>query len=130
MEFGEKRLGNWVVAKYDNEGLPFIRIKPVSGEFSWEYSNLDEIFPFIEAAMDNENTHNGFQTCLSIMGMFLHAKDPIFYDLYLKCLEVYADIAAKRNPTTQEEERQIIDEMKVEYEIAEELKNMDNKELE
>lgn len=130
MEFGEKRLGNWVVTKYDNEGVPFIRIKPVSGEFSWEYSSLDEIFPFIEAAMDNEDAHNGFQTCLSIMGMFLHAKDPIFYDLYLKCLEVYADIADKRNPTTQEEERQIIEEMKVEYEIAEELKNMDNKELE
>lgn len=129
MEFGKKRLGNWVITKYNNEGVPFIKIKPVSGEFSWEYSSFDEMFTFIEAAVDNEDVHSGFQTCLSIMGMFLHAKDPVFYDLYLKCLEVYADIADKRNPTTHEEEKQIIDEMKVEYEIAEELKNIDDKEL-
>lgn len=128
MEFGKKRLGNWVITKYNNEGVPFIKIKPVSGEFSWEYSSFDEMFTFIEAAVDNEDVHSGFQTCLSIMGMFLHAKDPVFYDLYLKCLEVYADIADKRNPTTHEEEKQIIDEMKVEYEIAEELKNIDEKE--
>lgn len=128
MEFGKKRLGNWVITKYNNEGVPFIKIKPVSGEFSWEYSSFDEIFTFIEAAVDNEDVHSGFQTCLSIMGMFLHAKDPVFYDLYLKCLEVYADIADKRKPSTQEEERQIIEEMKVEYEIAEELKNIDEKE--
>lgn len=128
MEFGKKRLGNWVITKYNNEGVPFIKIKPVSGEFSWEYSSFDETFTFIEAAVDNEDVHNGFQTCLSIMGLFLHAKDPVFFDLYLKCLEVYTDIADKRNPTTHEEERQIIEEMKVEYEIAEELKNIDDKE--
>lgn len=128
MEFGKKRLGNWVITKYNNEGVPFIKIKPVSGEFSWEYSSFDEMFTFIEAAVDNEDVHSGFQTCLSIMGMFLHAKDPVFYDLYLKCLEVYADIADKRQPTTHEDERQIIEEMKVEYEIAEELKNIDDKE--
>jgi hypothetical protein len=78
--------------------------------------------------VDNEDVHSGFQTCLSIMGMFLHAKDPVFYDLYLKCLEVYADIADKRNPTTHEEERQIIEEMKVEYEIAQELNDIDKEE--
>lgn len=128
MDFGKKRLGNWVITKYVKDGVPFIQIKPVSGEFSWEYSNLDEVFPFIEAAVDNEDIHGGFQTCLSIMGMFLHAKDPVFYDLYLKCLEVYADIADKRNPTTHEEERQIIEEMKVEYEMAQELNDIDKEE--
>lgn len=128
MDFGKKRLGNWVITKYVKDGVPFIQIKPVSGEFSWEYSNLDEVFPFIEAAVDNEDIYGGFQTCLSIMGMFLHAKDPVFYDLYLKCLEVYADIADKRNPTTHEEERQIIEEMKVEYEIAQELNDIDKEE--
>lgn len=121
MEFGKKRLGNWIVTKYNKEGVPFIRIKPVSGEFAWEYSSLDEMFPFIEAAIDDESSHNGFQTCIGIMGMFIHAKDPVFYDLCLKCMEVYAEVAEIRKPTTHEEELEIIKEMKVEYELAEEL---------
>ena len=122
MEFGKKRLGNWIVTKYNKDGVPFIKISPVSGEFGWEYSSLDEMFPFIEAAIDDESSHNGFHTCIGIMGMFLHAKDPVFYDLYLKCMEVYAEVAEIRKPTTHEEELEIIKEMKVEYELAEELK--------
>lgn len=121
MEFGKKQLGNWIITKYNKDGVPFIRIKPVSGEFAWEYSSLDEMFPYIEAAVDDESSHNGFHTCISIMGMFLHAKDPLFYDLYLKCLECYSGIAEVRKPTTHEEELEIINEMKVEYEMAEEL---------
>jgi hypothetical protein len=125
MEFGKKQLGNWVITKYDKGGVPFIQIKPVSGEFLWEYSAMDEIYPFIEAAIDDEGIHNGLQTCISIMGMFLHAKDPVFYDLYVKCLEEYDRIASVRKPTTHEEELEIINEMRVEYELAEELKKME-----
>ena len=121
MEFGKKQLGNWIITKYNKEGVPFIRIKPVSGEFAWEYSSLDEMFPYIEAAIDDEASHNGFHTCIGIMGMFIHAKDPVFYDLYLKCMEVYAEVAEIRKPTTHEEELEIINEMKVEYELAGEL---------
>lgn len=56
------------------------------------------------------------------MNHFIHAKDPIFYDLYLRCLEEYAKIAEKSNPTTREEELRIVDELRVEYELGEELK--------
>lgn len=121
MDFGKKRLGNWVITKYNKYGVPHIKVMPVSGEFSWEYSSLDEMFPYVEAAIDDDSVHHGFQTCISIMGMFLHAKDPLFYDLYLKCLECYSGIAEVRKPTTHEEELEIINEMKVEYEMAEEL---------
>ena len=31
MEFGKKRLGNWIVTKYNKDGVPFIKISPVSG---------------------------------------------------------------------------------------------------
>lgn len=122
MKFGKKRLGNWVVKKYNKKGIPFIKVSPVSGEFSWEYSSMDATFATIEHAIDNESTHNGLQACLGIMGSFIHASDPIFYDLYVKCLETYAEIAEVRRPTTQAEEREIIREMKVQYEIDEELK--------
>lgn len=126
MKVGKIRLGNWVVTKYYKKGVPFIQIKPVSGEFSWEYSGLDPMFAIIETSVDSSDTHVGLQTCLGIMGSFIHAADPVFYDLYLKCLEEYGKIAEIRKPSTQEEERQIIDEMKVQYELAEELKNLDN----
>lgn len=129
MKFGKKRLGNWVVTKYKKSGVPFIKIKPVSGEFSWEYSSLDATFATIEHAIDNESTHNGLQTCLGIMGSFIHASDPVFYDLFVKCLETYAEIAEVRRPTTQAEEREIISEMKVQYEINEELKNAEQEVL-
>ena len=76
MEFGKKRLGNWIVTKYNKNGVPFIKISPVSGEFGWEYSSLDEMFPFIEAAIDDESSHNGFHTCIGIMGMFIPSKAP------------------------------------------------------
>jgi hypothetical protein len=122
MEFGKKRLGNWIITKYNKDGVPYIKIKPVSGQFAWEYSSLDEMFPYVETAIDDESSHNGFQTCIGIMGMFIHVKDPVFYDLYLKCMEVYAEVAEIRKPTTHEEELEIIKEMKVEYELAEELK--------
>lgn len=121
MKFGKMRLGNWVFTKYNKDGVPFIKVSPVSGEFSWEYSALDDVFVHIESALDDENRHVGFQTCMSIMGMFLHAKDPIFYDLYIKCLEVYDDIAEKLKPSTQEDERKIIDDMRVEYKINEQI---------
>lgn len=127
MDFGQKRLGNWIVTKYKKEGVPFIRIKPVSGEFAWEYSSLDEAYLDIEAAVDNEDTHNGLQTCIGIMASFIHAFDPVFYHLYVKCLEVYGDIAEKVKPTTEEEELEIIRDMKVEYELGEELRKADEK---
>lgn len=123
MDFGKKRLGNWVITKYNKDGVPFIKIKPVSGEYSWEYSSMDSMFPVVEAAVDDEATHNGFQTCIGIMGSFIHAADPVFYDLYIKCMECYAEIAEVRKPTSHEEELEIIREMKVEYELGEELKN-------
>lgn len=124
MKVGKIRLGNWVVTKYYKKGVPFIQVKPVSGEFSWEYSGMDGMFSVIEAAVDDVPSHVGLQTCLGIMGSFIHVADPIFYDLYLKCLEEYGKIAEQRKPTTQEEEREIIDEMKIQYELAEELKNI------
>ena len=122
MDFGKKRLGNWVITKYNKNGVPFIQVKPVSGEYSWEYSSMDSMYVFMEAAVDGESMHNGFQTCIGIMGSFIHAADPVFYDLYLKCMEMYSEVAEVRKPSTQEEEREIIREMKVQYELAEELK--------
>lgn len=122
MDFGKKRLGNWVVTKYSKDGVPFIKVCPVSGEYSWEYSSLDEMFMKIEAAVDDESGHEGLQTCLGIMGGFIHASDPVFYDLYVRCMEEYAKIAEVRKPVTREDERRIIDEMRIEYEVAEELK--------
>lgn len=122
MKVGKTRLGNWVVTKYFKKGVPFIKIAPVSGEFSWEYSGLDSIFVMIESAVDTVDSHVGLQTCLGIMGSFLHVSDPVFYDLYLKCLDEYAKIAEVRKPATQEEERQIIEDMKIEYEVSEALK--------
>lgn len=121
MKVGKVRFGNFVVTKYFKKGVPFIKIAAVSGEFSWEYSGLDEMFGMIEAAVDTVDSHIGFQTCLGIMGAFLHVSDPVFYDLYLKCLEEYGRIASERNPTTVEEEREIIADMKMEYEISSEL---------
>lgn len=123
MKVGKVRLGNWVVSKYYKKGAPFIKISPVSGEFSWEYSGLDNMFAAIEQAVDTPNMHVGFQTCLGIMSDFIHQSDyPVFYDLYLKCLEEYGKIAKERKPTTIQEEREIIGEMKIKYEINEALK--------
>lgn len=127
MDFCKKRLGNWVITKYNKSGVPFIQVKPVSGEYSWEYSSMDSMYLTLENALDNESTHNGLQTCLGLMGSFIHAADPVFYDLHLKCMELYSEIAEVRKPTTQEEEREIIREMKVQYELAEELKKELNK---
>lgn len=127
MDFGKKRLGNWVITKYNKDGVPFIKIKPVSGEYSWEYSSLDSMFSVVESAVDDEATHNGFQTCIGIMGSFIHAADPVFYDLCIKCMECYAEIAEVRKPTTHEEELEIIREMKVEYELGEELNKAEQK---
>lgn len=127
MDFCKKRLGNWVITKYNKSGVPFIQVKPVSGEYSWEYSSMDSMYLTLENALDNESTHNGLQTCLGIMGSFIHAADPVFYDLYLKCMETYSEIAEIRKPTTQEEEREIIREMKVQYEMMETLEEELNK---
>lgn len=122
MDFGKKQLGNWVITKYNKKGVPFIQVKPVSGEYLWEYSSFDEMFLHIENAIDNSESHNGLQTCLGIMGSFIHASNPVFYDLFVKCLEEYGKIAEVRKPTTREEEREIIADMKVSYELSEELK--------
>lgn len=121
MKFGKVRFGNWIVTKYNKKGVPFIKIAPVSGEFAWEYSGLDNMFAVIENAVDTPDAHVGFQTCLGIMGAFLHVSDPVFYDLYLKCLEEYGKLAEKAKPTTVEEERELIDRMRVEYEVNEAL---------
>lgn len=125
MDFVKKRLGNWVITKYNKEGVPHIKVMPVSGEYSWEYSGFDEMFVKIEAAVDTEENHDGLQTCLAVMGGFLHAESPIFYDLYLKCLYEYGKIAEERKPATREEERQIIEDMKIQYELSEELKKVE-----
>lgn len=122
MDFGKKQLGNWVITKYLKKGVPFLQVKPVSGEYLWEYSSFDEMFLHIEDAIDNSESHNGLQTCLGIMGSFIHASNPVFYDLFVKCLEEYGKIAEVRKPTTQEEERDIIADMKVQYDINEALK--------
>lgn len=122
MEFGKKRLGNWVVTKYNKDGVPHIKVSPVNGEYSWEYSSMDEMYLMMESALDDESVSHGLQTCIGMMSAFIHAADPVFYDLYLKCMECYAEIAEVRKPTTSEEEQEIVREMKVEYELSEELK--------
>lgn len=122
MEFGERRLGNWVVAKLEKDGVPCIQIKPVSGEYLWRYSAMDVMYHALENVLDTDGIEGGLQTCLGVMGGFLHAQDPVFYDLYLKCLEEYGKIAEVRKPTTREEERDIIAEMKVRYDLDEVLK--------
>lgn len=127
MEFGEKRLGNWIVTKYEKDEVPFIRIKPVSSEHSWEYSAFDVMFQLIDTVIDDGKLHDGLQTCIAIMAEFIHQGDPVFYDLYVKCLKVYGDIASVRKPATQEEERAIIEEMKVQYEIDEALRAEEEK---
>lgn len=126
MDFGKKKLGNWIIRKYLKRGVPFIQVKPVSGEYLWEYSSFDEMFLHIENAVDNKKSHNGLQTCLGVMGSFLHASDPVFYDLFIKCLEEYGKIAEERKPKTQQEERDIIADMKVQYEVNEALKAEEN----
>lgn len=125
MDFGKKRLGNWVITKYNKDGVPHIKVSPVSGEYSWEYSGFDEMFVKIEDAVDSGENLDGFQTCLAIMGGFLHAESPIFYDLYWKCLYEYGKIADERKPSTREEERQIIEDMKLQYELEKEAKEAD-----
>jgi hypothetical protein len=122
MKVGKVRLGNWVVTKSYRKGVPFIKVAPVSGEFSWEYSGMDEMFAMIEGAVDTPDSHVGLQTCLGMMGAFIHVSDPVFYDLYLKCLEEYGKIAEMRKPATQEDEREIIEQMRISYEISSELR--------
>lgn len=124
MDFGKKRLGNWVITKYSKDGVPHIKVSPVSGEFSWEYSSLDAMYMTLDSAMDDDSTHDGLHTCLGIMGGFLHASDPVFYHLYVKCMEVYSEAADLLKPKTSEEELEIIRSMKVEHELGEELKKV------
>ena len=120
-------MGNWIVTKYEKDEVPFIRIKPVSSEYSWEYSAFDVMFQLIDTVIDDGKLHDGLQTCIAIMAEFIHQGDPVFYDLYLKCLDEYTKIAEKRNPSTLEEERQIIEEMQVQYEIDEALRAEEEK---
>ena len=61
-----------------------------------------------------------------IMGSFIHASNPVFYDLFVKCLEEYGKIAEVRKPTTREEERDIIADMKVQYDINEAIKEAEH----
>ena len=122
MEFGVKRLGNWVITKFEENGVPWIELKPVNGEYLWRYSAMDTMFHSIDNVIDDENISTGLQVVVATMGSFLHSVDPIFYDLYLKCLEEYGKIAEIRKTTTREEERDIIAEMKVQYELEEALK--------
>jgi hypothetical protein len=117
MDFGKKRLGNWVVTKYekvvipnietgeDEEvmrfeacgGVPHIRIAPVSGEFLWEYSSFDPKFAAIDLAMSNEAESEALAECFAIDNQTLHSETGIFHLIYKLSMVLFYHVAMQRN---------------------------------
>lgn len=173
MDFGKKRLGNWVITKYnkiikckDNkileeillkeckDSIPYIRIAPVSGDFSFEYSGLDPMFVQIEQAMDNEKSREALMEVFAINAELLHNETGVFHFIYMKSMDLFYQIASHRNAGKEqvvvdvvqkafecvknkidelydgaidytevtEADTESLNEMKVESEMAEELK--------
>lgn len=102
MEFGKKQLGNWIITKYNKEGVPFIRINPVSGEFAWEYSSLDKKFIEIESAIDNETSCEALKECFAIDAELLHNETGIFHLVYMKSMDLLYHLGSQRNIKTEE----------------------------
>lgn len=174
MEFGKKRLGNWIVTKYnkdvdcksDNEiiermllkdckeCLPYIRITPLSGNFSFEYSCFDPMFVQIEQAIDDEKSREALMEVFAINAELLHNETGIFHFIYMKSMDIFYHICSHRDANNKitvanviqeafqsvkdkiddlyggaidhtkvtENDEESLREMKVEYELAEELK--------
>ena len=102
MKVGKIRLGNWVVTKYYKKGVPFIQIKPVSGEFAWEYSSLDKKFIEIESAIDNETSCEALKECFAIDAELLHNETGIFHLVYMKSMDLLYHLGSHRNIKTEE----------------------------
>lgn len=102
MDFGKKRLGNWVVTKYNKDGVPHIKIQPVSGEYSWEYSSMDKKFVEIESAIDDEANCEALKECFAIDAELLHNETGIFHLVYIKSMDLLYHLGSHRNIKTEE----------------------------
>ena len=102
MDFGKKRLGNWVVTKYNKDGVPHIKISPVSGEYSWEYSSMDKKFIEIESAIGDEANCEALKECFAIDAELLHNETGIFHLVYMKSMDLLYHLGSHRNIKTEE----------------------------
>ena len=96
MDFGARRLDNWVVTKYEKDGVPFIQVKPVNGECSWEYSSLDKKFIEIENAFDN-NLEEALAACFAVDYINLHNETGVYHLVYTNSMDMMTHIAIQRN---------------------------------
>lgn len=124
MEFGKKqRIGNFTLLKYKKEGRAYIKIEAVSREWSLEYGEGNSMF----ALFDNHPVEDNMSNPLMLMMLnTYYASMLIDAEYQTKLLECIGEILERnQDEISEEEDAQILDEMRKEYEIKEELDDIE-----
>lgn len=125
MDFGKRQIGNTVILKYKKGDLPFIKVSPVSGDFSVEYGAGSVMFMLLDNALIEDKVDN---LPMLIIRNTQYVANCIDAELQVDVLKAVGNALdrADAKPISDEEDAKIIEEERQMYEMKKEMGEADS----
>lgn len=125
MEFGKKQqIGNFTLLKYKKGDRAYIKIEALSKEWSLEYGEGNSMF----VMFDNHPVEDSMTNPLMLLILNTYYASMLFDAEYqtklMGCIGEF--IERSQSEISEEEDAKILDEMRKEYEIKQELEEDNN----
>lgn len=122
MEYGKKtRLGGFNVLKYKNGEMSYIKVSTIAGNWSMEYREDHSLFLLLDNVTTEED---GVALKILFVNSFIASSmldAELQHDIMLAGSRFQERINANHESLSEEEDKEIIDNMKAESEMMEEL---------
>lgn len=123
MEYGKKiRIGGFNLLKYKNSSdMTFIKVSTVMGNWGMEYREDSVLFGFLdmERTKDQDNALHAMFVNAFMAASFAEAD--FQHDIIVASGELQKRIGAGAEPVSKEEDEEILDNLKAEHGVMEEL---------
>ncbi len=120
MEFGKKQqIGNFTLLKYKKENRAYIKIEALSKEWSLEYGEGNAMFVLFDNHPVEDNMTNPLMLLMLNTYYASMLLDAEYQTKLMGCIGEF--IERSQSEVSEEEDAKILDEMRKEYEIKEEL---------
>lgn len=119
------RVGNFIVTKENGNGMDWVSIKAVSGFWTFRFREDNQMYHTVVMLCENDNLHTyleGWINSVYVLGNT--TPDLEFFEAFYNAFDSMNN-RKKNKPVPEEEDKEILKEMKALGEIKEDLKKGD-----
>ena len=119
------RVGNFIVTKENGNGMDWVSIKAVSGFWTFRFREDNQMYHTVVILCENDNLHTyleGWINSVYVLGNT--TPDLEFFEVFYNAFDSMNN-RKKNKPVPEEEDKEILKEMKALEEMKEDLKKGD-----